>query len=108
MVTFRPHTLVLKQSREGHYEANGDWQQGSVARSGRIPCRFEPNGRAESISLPDGTNYQYHYTVYLNPDVSINPRYGDIVELFAQDGRSQGDYEVKGVHKFQLGLRIWV
>ena len=102
MVTFRPHTLVLKQATAGHYESNGDWSVGSVARSKRIPCRFEPNGGAQTISLPDGTN------IYLNPDVTINPSYGDIVEYFSQDGRSQGEFEIKGVHRYQLGLRIWV
>ena len=101
MVTFRPHTLVLKQATAGHYASNGDWVEGSVARSRQIPCRFEPNGRAQTISLPDGTNYQYHYTIYLNPDVTINPSYGDIVEYFTQDGRSQGEYEIKGVHRYQ-------
>lgn len=108
MVTFRPHTLILKKASGGHYESNGDWTEGSVSVSGRIPCRFEPNGRAETISLPDGKEYRYHYTVYLNPDAGICPRYGDRVELFSQCGCSQGDFEIKGVHRFQLGLRIWV
>lgn len=107
-MTFRPHTLILKQASEGHYDPNGDWVEGVVSESEAIPCRFEPNGRAQTISLPDGTNYQYHYTIYLNPDVSISPRYGDLIELFAQDGVSQGDFEIKGVHRYQLGLRIWV
>lgn len=108
MVTFRPHTLILKKASGGSYAANGDWVPGTVASSNRIPCRFEPNGRAETITLPDGTNYRYHYTVYLNPDVPICPGYGDTVELFNQCGCSQGDYEVKGVHRYQLGLRVWV
>ena len=88
---------------------NGDWQTSSVTYSPYIPCRYEPNGRASVITLPDGTAYKYTYTIYLCVDASLSIKYGDILELTSQDNVVIGnDFEVKGFHRGQLDMKIWV
>ena len=108
MITFRPHTLTLKKQGGGYYDTSGDWNEGSMETSEHVACRYEPNGGAQTITLPDGSDYAYHYTIYLDPGVGIAPVYGDAVELFDNSGASIGEYTVRGVHRYQLGTRIWV
>ena len=48
------------------------------------------------------------YMVYLNINPSISIEYGDIIELVSQDGLSMGRYEVKGFHRGQLDMKVWV
>ena len=107
LVSFRPHTLRIATTG-GAYAENGDWIEGNTTYSEPIPCRYEPNGQARTITLTDGTAYRYSYMVYLtvNPDLVIH--YGDRIELTSQDGRVIGEYEVKGFHRGQLDMKVWV
>ena len=108
MVSFRPHTLRIITRGKGTYLANGDWSEGATTYSSPIPCRYEPNGQARTIVLSDGKAYVYSYMVYLCVDPSLNIQYGDIIELTSQDGKIIGEYEVKGFHRGQLDMKIWV
>lgn len=109
MVSFRPHTMRVVHSGEGSYDTNGDWQEDDRKRCCcEFPCRYEPNGRANTITLPDGENYKYSYTVYLDVNPSFRIRYGDLIELTSQDGIVIGQFEVKGFHRGQLDMKIWV
>ena len=108
MVSFRPHTMRIVRKDDGHKAANGDWIEGVESYSDPIPCRYEPNGRANTIALPDGNAYRYSFTVYLNVDPALVVPYGSLIELTSQDGRVIGTYEVKGFHRGQLDMKIWV
>ncbi len=92
----------------GSYASNGDWSESDPRNCKCIPCRYEPNGRANTIPLPDGTAYKYSYMVYLNVNPCLPIGYGDVIELFSQDGKSMGEYEVKGFHRGQLNMKVWV
>lgn len=109
LVSFRPHRMHVVSRGGGSYDANGDWTE-SAEKIGKacIPCRYEPNGRAQTIRLQDGTEYKYTYTVYLDVCPKNAVEYGDIIELFSQDRKSIGRYEVKGFHRGQLDMKIWV
>ena len=106
--SFRPHKIRKVVEATGAYNAIGDYVPGGKSESDWYACRYEPNGSAQTISLQDGTNYQYHYTVYLWPDVPFEVEYGDVVELLSQKDESLGKFDVKGFHRYQLGLRIWL
>lgn len=95
---------------EGSYDSSRDWvPSGEPTYSEYIACRYEPNGgRASTITLPDGKEYRYSYTVYLNVNPALEIRYGDIVELTSQDGKVMGEFEVKGFHRGQLDMKVWV
>ena len=107
-VSFRPHTLKVVTWPKGDYDENRNWVQGKESVSDPIPCRYEPNGRANTITLSDGSAYRYSYTVYLSVDPSLDIKYGSIIELVSQDGVTIGRYEVKGFHRGQLDMKIWV
>lgn len=112
IVSFRPHKMRIVTKGEGAYDANGDWVpgKGQPTYSAYIPCRYEPNGgRANTIALPDGKEYRYSYTIYLNVDPTLAIKYGDIVELTSQDGVVIGsEFEVRGFHRGQLDMKVWV
>ena len=109
MVSFRPHTLRIVKRKGGAYDSNGDWQKDTdVKLSCPVPCRYEPNGRASEITLPDGKAYRYSYTVYLDVNPRLVIRYGDIITLTSQDGVQMGEFEVKGFHRGQLDMKVWV
>jgi hypothetical protein len=110
-VLFRPHKLRIVTKGEGSYDKNGDWVEGSgqPTYSAYIPCRYEPNGSANTITLPDGTAYKYSYTIYLSVNPSISIQYGSIIELTSQDGIVIApELEVKGFHRGQLNMKVWV
>lgn len=107
MVSFRPHTLQ-KVSSQGAYDAHGDYIVGGQTVGNPVPCRYEPNGQARTIILPDGKAYSYSYTVYLDVNPNLGIQYGDRIRLTSQDGNMIGEFEVKGFHRGQLDMKIWV
>ena len=121
LVSFRPHILQLLQRSGGHYATaeeiaetgsnlkQGDWVQGEPERVvAQVPCRYEPNGRAREITLPDGKAYRYAYTLYLTVDPFFELKYGDLVRLISQDSKDMGVFEIKGFHRGQLDMKAWV
>ena len=109
MVSFRPHKMRIITKGEGYYDSNGDWKEAEESYSDYIACRYEPNGSANTITLPDGKEYRYSYTIYLNVNPALVIRYGDILELTSQDGVVIGsEFEVKGFHRGQLDMKVWV
>lgn len=107
-VSFRPHTMRVLQMSGGGYDENRDYVPATEEWSEPIPCRYEPNGQARTINLPDGTAYKYSFLVYLNVDPSLSIRYGDKISLTSQDALELGTFEVKGFHRGQLNMKIWV
>ena len=107
MVSFRPHTLNLIVSLPGSVDSTGKYIPGGERMMEGIECRYEPNGKANSIVLEDGKAFVYSYMVYLSidcPDIS----YGDSVELFNQQGTSVGRFTALGFHRGQLNAKLWV
>lgn len=114
MVSFRPHTLTVIREGAGSKAENGDWTPGKETRSAPVPCRYEPNSvkansvKANEITLPDGKAFRYSYIVYVDVNAALDIQYGDLIELTSQDGVAMGRYEVKGFHRGQLNMKIWV
>lgn len=108
LVSFRPHKLRIITKGEGYYDKKRDWIEGKREYSDYYPCRYEPNGAARTIALPDGQEYRYSYMIYLNIDGPML-QFGDTIELVSQDGTViGGDFEVKGFHRGQLDAKVWV
>lgn len=107
MVDFRPHTLDLIVTHPGYYDEKGSFVEGGQTVTHGVRCRYEPNGRARSIALEDGSLYMYSYMVYLDtdcPEIS----FGDEVELFDQSGISRGKFTAHGFHRGQLNSKLWL
>lgn len=107
MVSFRPHRLRKILSVDGYYDENGDFVKGETKYGRCVQCRYEPNGRAQSISLGDGRVFLYNYTIYLNTTCEEFV-FGDTIEVFDQRGKSIGTFSVQGFHRGQLDSKIWV
>jgi len=106
-VSFRPHKMRIRRTDDGSYDGSGNYIMGATLVSDPVPCRFEQNGSANTLSFGDGKGYIYDYVVYANldcPDVA----YGDSVELYDAGGDKIGVFEVKGVRRGQLNCKIWV
>ena len=61
MIRFRPHKLTLTKSVAQFNEETGDYSASQDSEVVTVPCRYEPNGQARVLPLPDGTNYVYSY-----------------------------------------------
>ena len=106
-VNFRPHTLRIVSSSNGEYADNGDWIEGSNKFSNPIPCRYEQNGKAQTIIQKDGKSYIYSLVVYL--DLSdVDFPYGTTVQLFDRDGTKTFEKPIQGFRKGQLNMTIWL
>ena len=108
MVSFRPHCLRIVYKGAGAYNSNGDWVESTETLGPCVPCRYEPNGAARTITLQDGKEFRYSYTVYLCVNPALDIKYGDFIELYSQDGKKMGRFEVAGFHRGQLDMKVWV
>ena len=91
----------------GYNDATGDYTEGREEWSGRIPCRYEPNGQARTVPMGEGKDYVYEYKLYLNQDCQ-EIRYGQKLKLFDAQGDCLGQFTSKGFHRGQLDAKCWV
>lgn len=107
-VRFRPHTLSLLDVVNGAYDdATGDYIQGKEEWSERVPCRYEPNGKARTVPVGEGRDYVYEYVVYLNTDCP-EIRFGQKLKLYTAEGEELGEFSCRGFHRGQLDAKMWV
>lgn len=105
-MNFRPHILQYQITTEGYEDDNGDYHPGTSSFEGDIPCRYEPNGKANEIAFEDGKVYVYQYVAYLNQDCR-EFKIGDIIQLLS-DGVVVTTKQVQGFHRGQLNARLWL
>lgn len=103
---FRPHVLQYQVTTEGHEEPNGDYIPCESTFEGEISCRYEPNGKANTIAFEDGKTYVYQYVVYLDQDCR-EFKCGDLVRLLS-NGRVIATKQVQGFHRGQINARLWL
>lgn len=92
---------------ESFEDENGDWHEGEgVWITPPVLCDAAPNGKADSISLDDGTTHVYSYTIYTKP--GIEPfKVGDRLLLEKYLGNTE-EFKVLGFHAYQHQCKIWV
>lgn len=102
VLNMAPHHLSYKSATEGYDDENGDWVNGTEYWiENYCKCDCVPAGKANVISLPDGSVQSYSYTVYL-PKKCRDFEYGDIVRINGKD------FKVLGFHRYQLQCKIWI
>lgn len=96
MILLRPHTLRY---------ATGD-----TTWSEPVKCRYEANGKALEMELPngDGTARKYTYVVYLDLSNAKDYLLGEHIQLFDQRGAMVAQKQVLGFERGQLNIRLWV
>lgn len=108
VLNFSAHTLDYKEITGGYENDNGDWVQGSEKWIEKYcKCDIVPAGKANVITIPDGSIQYYSYTIYNLPRTCKDFEYGDIirVKLFGKEFR---EFKVLGFHRYQLQCKIWV
>ena len=71
-----------------------------------IPCNIVPAGKANEITLPDGTVETYSYTIHTNTNCR-EFKCGERVRLHILGGEGV-EKKVKGFQRYQLQCKIWV
>ncbi len=108
MVEFRPHKLSIATVADGYRDpATGDWIEGGESWSELIPCRYEPNGTGQQMTLPDGNLFTPSYVVYLDPDEREYPR-NAMVQLYDKSVQLMCQLPIRFPHKGQLSTRLWL
>lgn len=108
VMNFAAHTLSYKEVEPGHEDKNGDWVQGSERWvEDYCKCDIVPAGKANVITLPDGSVQSYTYSIYNLPKTCKNFEYGDTIKLSFY-GRDEKVFKVLGFHRYQLQCKMWV
>lgn len=89
---------------------NGDKVAGETESVFLCNCDAVPNGKADVITLADGTQTSYSYTLYIHtrhlPVLLEDLAYGDRVTVTI--GGVDREFRVLGFHRYQLQCKIWV
>lgn len=100
-----PHTLSYK-IESGAEDENGDWVQGKERWiEDYCKCDVVPAGKANILTMPDGSTHSYSYTIYL-PKECKDFECGDIIKINRFGGEQT--FEVLGFQRYQLQCKIWV
>lgn len=102
VLNFTPHVLSYKSVTQGYNDDNGDWVNGAdYWIDNYCKCDYVPAGKANVITIPDGSAISYSYTVYL-PKTCKDFEYGDIIKI------DDKEYQVLGFHRYQLQCKMWI
>lgn len=108
VLDFAAHTLDYLLVSDGYENEKGDNVQGSEEWvENYCKCDVVPAGKADVITIPDGSVKSYSYTIYNLPRTCREFEYGDKIriKLFGKDER---EFTVLGFHRYQLQCKIWV
>lgn len=108
VLNFAAHTIDYLHVTDGFEDDNGDYVQGSEEWvENYCKCDIVPAGKANVITIPDGSAKNYSYTIYNLPRACRDFEYGDKirVKLF---GNEVKEFVVLGFHRYQLQCKIWV
>ena len=108
LLDFAAHSLSYKYIENGYEDENGDWVQGSEKWvEDYCKCDIVPAGKANVITIADGTTQTYTYSIYNLPRTCRKFEYGDIIriKLYGQD---EMEFKVLGFHRYQLQCKMWV
>lgn len=111
VLNMKAHVLGYLVSSEGYRdEETGDWIKGYTREvESYCKCDIVPNGKANTITIPDGSVHTYSYTVRNLPRDCREFRYGDKITI-SHYGKpeTKQTYTVLGFHRYQLQCKIWV
>lgn len=111
VLDFAAHTLDYQIKGGGHKDRlTGDYiTEPDTWIERYCKCDIVPNGKADTIALPDGQFEQYQYTIYNLPRNCRKFEYGDKVRVRMFDSDDDvREFSVKGFHRYQLQCKMWV
>jgi len=110
ILTMKPHILEYLIHTDEYEDENGDFHEGTEKWLRLGKCDVVPAGQANKITLPDGVELQYSYTIYL-PKRTREFHTGEKVRIcFWGKGAPQEkrEFVVKGFHSYQHQCKMWV
>lgn len=108
VLNFAAHVLDYKEETQGYEDENGDWHQGKEEWVvNYCMCDIVPAGKANVITIPDGTTQNYSHTIYNLPRTCREFKYGDTIRIKFY-GKEERVFKVLGFHRYQLQSKIWV
>lgn len=108
VLNFAAHTLDYKEVTQGYEDENGDWHQGKEEWvENYCMCDIVPAGKANVITIPDGSIQNYSHTIYNLPRTCRRFEYGDTIRIKLY-GQEEREFKVLGFHRYQLQCKIWV
>lgn len=110
ILNMKPHKIAYLSKSSEYEDANGDFHEGQESWVDVCKCDVVPAGEANTITLPDGTQLQYTYTVYL-PKRIRHFATGEKVRIsFFENGiqQCQKEFSVKGFHPYQHQCKMWI
>ena len=110
ILKMKPHMLEVLVKTGEYEDENGDFHKGSEEWVEYCRCDAVPAGSANKITLPDGIELQYSYTIYL-PKRCREFFTGERVRIsFWGCGQTmeKREFSVKGFHSYQHQSKMWV
>lgn len=109
VLNFAAHFLDYQTGDKGHTdEETGDWVEGSLKWEKGYKCDVVPAGKANTLTIPDGSLHPYSYTIYNLPKNCRDFKYGDKIMIHFYGGDDVKEFMVLGFHRYQLQCKIWV
>lgn len=110
VLSLKPHAIQFQNGTEGYEDDNGDYHDGTSVWVTIQDCDIVPNGEAYTITLADGTQKEYNYTIYLKNDCKGFELGEKVRLLFFGEGQKEGmkEYQVLGFHRYQLQSKMWI
>lgn len=106
LLDFKRFDLYRLIQSEGYTDENGDYHTGEAKWKWCCKCDVVPAGRANEITIPDGTISNYSYIIYNLPVGIRKFEYGDTIKIKLIGGE-ETELHVKGFHRYQLQSKIW-
>lgn len=106
-ISLNPHSIQYQIGGEGYEDEFGNYHDGNSEWVTIENCDIVPNGEARTITITDGTQKEYSYTIYLPKDCR-DFKLGEKVRLMFFGKMSEKEYSVLGFHRYQLQAKMWI
>jgi hypothetical protein len=103
----RPHILKYKlPDLPATRDENLNWVPGAAGADVQLECRYETNGKGETVASNDGSQVVYSGIVYLDVDVDAI-EFGTEIEVFKGEALIFKGNAIN-FSNGQLNSRLWV
>ena len=107
VLDFNAYRLEYFVEGEGYYDEEGDYHkdEGHWECAGR--CNAVPAGANNVITLPDGKEAQFSFTIHIHNPLCREFTYGERLRLTTVNGCEQRNLTVKGFARYQHQAKVY-